>query len=661
MKFTKDDLNLENGIKREWLLSNGIGGYSSSTIIGLNTRKYHGLLVASLAPPAKRHLILSKIDESIQIDNKYCNLYNNMCINYVSDGYKYLEKFEKNLLPKFTYTFKDIIIEKTICMPNLENTVFIKYDIKTGKDDIKLKLAPVINFKDFHVMKTDENFDIKQESTERKCKIEINNSGFPIYLYSSEGDYIEHKEDVFKNMYYLEEEKRGFLPQENHIVPGVYEIKIPRKSNKTINLICSLNKNIETINVENAIKREVERLEKLTENEDEEYIKQLLLSADSFIVYRPTFKLHSLIAGYPWFLDWGRDTLISFEGVFLVTKRFELAKEILLTMTHDIKFGLVPNGYSENDNSPLYNSADSSLLLFEQVKKYLTYTGDYEFIKENLYDKLKEIVYSYSNGVDFDNNNIYVDKDGLLVSGTENTQNTWMDAKIGDFVVTPRNGKAVEINALWYNALIILKELSEIWNDENTAVYCSKLAKTCKKSFNSKFYNEEKESLFDVLGDDKIRPNQIFAFSLTYPIIELNSEIAIKVFNTITKKLLMKHGLKSLAKGEKNYIEVYSGDNFKRDMSYHQGITWTWLIGAYYDGLKNMIKFQKNKRNKEELEKQLNKLIENTKKTFKNEVMNNACVGSVSEIYDSISPYLSKGAFSQAWSVAEIIRIVKEL
>ena len=301
------------------------------------------------------------------------------------------------------------------------------------------------------------------------------------------------------------------------------------------------------------------------------------------------FRAHSVIAGYPWFLDWGRDSMISFEGLLLIPKRYDIAREVLLTFVRDIKFGLVPNGYSGFDNRPLYNSVDASLLLFEQVNKYLQYTKDYKFIKENIYEKLKDIVENYSKGIDLDNNNIYIAEDGLLNSGTETTQNTWMDAKIGNFAVTPRNGQVVELNALWYNALKTIEHLSNKFGEKEIAENCKKVSSEHKKIFKEKFYNKRKKCLEDVLGDSKIRPNQLFALSTTYPIIKPSSEMGKNILNTAKEKLLTKYGLRTLAKEEEGYIAIYEGDNFKRDMSYHQGITWPWLLGLYYDSLKNMI------------------------------------------------------------------------
>lgn len=652
MKFTNESLNLENGLNKEWIITNGLGGYASSTIVGANTRKYHGLLIAPLTPPARRYLVLSKVDECVLIDNVEYPLYTNICKNYISEGYKNLKSFEKTYLPKFTYKIKDVVIEKIICMKYMGNTVVVSYKVKTGNSDIKLKLAPVMNYRDFHQMSTNVEFNIRQEVRNQKAKLIINDNGStPVYIKATEGEYIPHNNDIFRNMYYIEEEKRGFFPEENHIVVGRYEIYIPKNEEREIGFVCSLEENIDELDVNEVISNEEKRLKVFTKGVKEEYVKQLHIAADSFVVYRPSFGLHTVIAGYPWFLDWGRDTLISFEGLFLITKKFDLAKEILLTIMRDIKYGLVPNGYSGYDNRPLYNSVDSSLLLFEQINKYVKYTGDIEFVKEK-YEVLKNIITSYEKGIDVDNNNIYLDKDGLIVSGTDETQNTWMDAKIGNFVVTPRNGKAVEINALWYNALKILKELSVKFEDEKTEKYCNRLANKCKKSFNEKFYNSKKHCLYDVIGDTKVRPNQIFALGLSYPIMDLKSEEAKAVFDTVTKKLLKTHGLKSLATGETEYVATYEGDSFRRDMSYHQGITWVWLLGIYYDALKNMARADKTR------QKELEEFVEITKKTFKQAVLSDGCVGTISELYDSKTPYLPKGTFSQAWSVAEVLRII---
>ena len=673
MKITKEELNLEQGLTKEWLITNGIGGYASSTIIGANTRKYHGLLIAPLNPPANRNVILSKLDEAIEIRGKKYDLYTNIGKTYISHGYEYQEEFEKKYLPVFRYKVQGVEIEKTICMEYEKNTVGVLYKIKNGKYRAKLTLAPIMNFRDFHTMNTAHNYQLRQIINENKVKLIIDNkSQIPIYINLSEGKYIPHEHDIFKNMFYVEEEKRGFYPEEDHIVPGVYEVELKANEEKSISFVCSLEENIDEIDVQDLIDREVYRLEKsfketgLIEEKDkktkqeknkEELIKEYLTAIDNFIVYRPSFRLHTIIAGYPWFLDWGRDSLVAFEGLLLKTKKYDIAREVLLTMVRDVKYGLVPNGYSGFDSRPLYNSVDASLLLFEEIQKYIEYTKDYKFVKDNLYKKMEDIIDNYVVGNNFDNNNIYLDKDGLISAGTEDTQNTWMDAKYDGKAVTPRNGKAVEINAMWYNANMIMASLTLKIGDLLKIKKYKDLAKKCKEAFEKTFYNEKEKCLYDVLGDEKIRPNQLFALSLTYPIIEPNSEMAQNIIKTVEKKLLNNYGLKTLAKGEEGYVEIYEGTPYKRDTSYHQGITWPWLLGLYYNSLINMEKAEKDEDKKELLNDKIEKFKNKTYKTFKKELEENGCIGSISELYDSTKPQLPKGAIAQAWSIAEIFRI----
>ena len=673
MKFTKEDFNLDTGLEKEWVITNGIGGFASSTIIGANTRKYHGLLFAPLNPPANRYLILSKLDESIETRGKKYDLYTNICESYISHGYKYQEEFEKDYFPTFKYKVQNIEIEKSICMEHGANTVEIFYKIKNGKYKSKLTLAPIINFRDFHTMSTGVNFEIKQQVSQTKVKLIVNGkSQLPIYMNLSDGSYTVHENDIFSKMFYIEEEKRGFYPEENHSVPGVYEVEIKPNEEKELSFVCSLEENIEEKNVKEMLQDEISRIDaeieksELIENKErktkkeisnDELIKTFLKAIDTFIVYRSNFRLHTILAGYPWFLDWGRDSLIAFEGLLLIPRKFDIAREVLLTMVRDIKYGLVPNGYSGYDNRPLYNSVDASLLLFEEVQKYLEYTKDYKFIKEKIYPKLEGIIKNYEEGNNVDDNNIYLDKDGLIFSGTDETQNTWMDAKVGNIAITPRNGKAVEINAMWYNANMIMANLSFRLGYILQIKKYKELAKNCQKAFVENFYNEKTKCLYDVLGDGKVRPNQLFALSLTYPVIEPDSEIAKSIINVVEKKLLNNYGLKTLAKGEEKYVERYEGDGPTRDSSYHQGITWPWLLGLYYDALINMKETAKNEE-KVEIENKLQKFVDTTYKTFKKEIYENGCIGSIAEIYDSSKPQLPKGAISQAWSISEIFRII---
>lgn len=671
MKYNEISEELKKQLNREWLITNGIGGFASQSTIGVNTRKYHGLLVAPLTPPARRFLVLSKVDESIEIGEKQYNLYSNVCNGEISEGFRYMVDFKKEYIPIYTYKVEDIEIKKFICMKYGENTVTILYRVISKNSKAKLTLAPIVNFRDFHCTNTNHKFDVKQIHYNNKVKITIDgNSHTPIYINCSEGKYMKHVDDTFYNMYYEKEAERGFTATENHTVPGVYNINIYPHEEKDITFVCSLEENIDEIDAIDVINREVKRLSELVydthlingtlDQKNKKLRQALVIAADNFVVNRPSFNLHTLIAGYPWFLDWGRDSLISFEGLLLLTKRYELAKEVLLTNIRDMKFGLVPNGYSGYDNRPLYNSADGSLLFFEQVYKYLKYTNDYKFVKEKLYTIMIKIIDAYSHKIDVDGDDIYMDKDCLISAGNDHTQITWMDVKIGDKAITPRNGKNVELNALWYNALEIMGKLTEKFVDKREALQYYELADKVKESFNLKFINNDKKCLYDVLGDSKVRPNQLFAISLSHTVVDSGSELAKNILQTVESKLLNNYGLKTLAEDEPGYVSIYEGNSVKRDSSYHQGITWPWLLGLYYDGMKNFIKNTKVKEDRELYKNELKRLIQNTKNTFFEEMENNSTIGNISEIYDSEPPYKARGAFAQAWSVAEVFRIITE-
>lgn len=673
MKLSKKDLELKSGLTKEWLITNGIGGFASQTVLGINTRKYHGLLVAPLVPPSRRYVVLSKLDESIKIADKEEILYSNVCKNYISEGYKKLEKFEKIYYPIFNYeTESGIVVKKQIAMVYGKNIVCVYYTVDNTKNNQNalMKIAPIMNFRDFHCMSTEHEYKVDQKIKENKIRIVVDdNKTTPVYLYSKEGKYIEHHNDIFKNMFYVEEEKRGFYPEEDLFVPGRYEIEIEANQIKNFTIVCALEENIEEIDGKAVLLNEEKRLSKIIDDSklvdvtksktEQEKMRDLVIAADNFVTYRPKFALHTIIAGFPWFLDWGRDSLIAYEGLLLKTKRFDIAREVLLMMTKDIKFGLVPNGYSGYDSRPLYNSVDSSLLLFEQINKYLEYTQDYDFVKEKLYDILKNVIYHFENGIDLDENNIYMDKDGLISAGTENTQLTWMDAKVSNFAVTPRNGKAVEVNSLWYNALKTVENLANKFEDGEAEKEYQELAKKVRTNFNKKFYNEKNKCLYDVLGNNEIRPNQLFALSTTYPVMILTNGKAKEMLKTVTKELYTKYGLATLSSKDKKYIAIYEGDGFKRDMSYHQGITWPWLAGLYIASYKTVINNEKDKTEKKKLEKEYEKIINNYQKSFTHS-MKEGCLGSISELYDSKMPYEPKGAFAQAWSVSEVIKIMLE-
>jgi len=709
---------------KEWIITNGLGGFDSTTTKGgMNERRYHGLLIAPLQPPRQRTLILSKVDESIEINSKKYNLYTNDVDGKITEGYKYQTKFEKDIIPVYTYNVNGIIIEKSIYMIYGKNAVVVNYKISNNNSRTKFEISPIMNFRDFHLESHASKFKFKQTSLEDAFTLTFDKK-YKVHVLVNGAKFTPHKNDIFYNMHYAREEERGFDCKENHIVPGTFEIKLKRNENKEVTFVCSLEKNglkleeMRSIIAEDVIKNEVKRIndqieesklltdnnisksddlfksknnyatissngnrrKKKEESEDaqiyDELVKRYIVSSDNFIAYRKFRKLHTTLAGFPWFLDWGRDSFISFEGLLLLPRRFEIAREVLLTFALKHKNGLLPNGFSEYDGHPLYNSVDSALLFIDAVDKYLKYTNDYQFVNDKLYKIMKNIINSYIDGIEMDGNNIYLDdKDYLLVSGTPSTQNTWMDAKVDGKPVTPRNGKAVEINAMWYNALKIMENLSSMLGKRFKRVEYSYIAKKCKESFEKEFYDENKKCLYDVIKverkefstaevgkDDKIRPNQLFAISMTNPVIDPNSEVGKNIFITVTEKLYNAHGLQTLASDEEGFASVYKGNPSERDRIYHQGVTWPWLLGPYYDALKNVIKYEEDKNIKDDLNKTLMEFRLKTAKTFYKELTSGTTVNGIPELYDSIldnsKTKVGKGAFQQAWSVSEVFRII---
>lgn len=668
---------------REWVITNGIGGYAASTDFGgMNTRKYHGLLVASLNPPGDRKLVLSKVDESITIDSDSYGLYTNDSCGIITGGHDYQVDFKKSSYVTFTFKIGDVKVEKNICLIYGKNAVVVYYKIENQDHDVNFSLTPIVNFRNFHHTKDDTRFNYTQIIENNKIQLVFDDE-HKINLGVKEGEYIPHREDFFRNMHYSREAKRGFPAEDNHIVPGRFDVKVKPYEIKEVTFVCSLDgeygidlKKLLDVDAEIILKIENDRINKQIKNSGllekdnkgkfDDYntlIKDYIVASDNFIVKRDANNLSTVIAGYPWFLDWGRDTLISFEGLLLIPKRYKAAEEVLKTFLNNVKDGLVPNGFAEDDGRALYNSADSSLLLFEAIYKYLQYTHNFDFIRGKYYNELRTIIDHYIDGINLENNNIYVDeKDFLVNSGTENTQNTWMDARVNGMAVTPRNGKVVEINALWYNALRVMQSISAHFNNFLAQMEYSYLARKCQKSFEKAFFNDEKKSLYDVIKedskDDRVRPNQLFALSLTFPIMNPASKKSKEVFITITRDLLSKYGLKTLASYEPDYEPKYEGDSYNRDMAYHQGTVWPWLLGPYFEAMKNMIKNEKNHNYKVELGSTLLQFKTNVAETFLNELENGNTVGSICEVYDAEDPKDGKGAFAQAWSVSEIFKII---
>ena len=648
MKIYKLNLSLRECLDKEWIVTNGIGGFASSTVCFANTRRYHSLLTAPTKKNGVRRVFLSKIDESLVIDKKEYPIYTNMSKDYISDGYNKMEMFEKDIFPKSLFKIEtedkqeneeNVYIEKEVFMETGKNTVCIIYTVTTSLRSAVLRLTPLVNNRNFHGLNNDDKneFD-KFKQLEVSKNTLLNRFGKKIkytylgndtdinemYLFVSDSKYSIFENNQFNNIEYIREKERGFDYIEDIYIPGMFEVEIPSNVTKKIYVYASLES--EDKHVKNIYDKEIQRINNLErENnfkykfEKEEYIKgkdnvirlenfkrNITMSADQFIISEGNLK--NIIAGYPWFLDWMRDTMISFEGLLLKTRRYEDARKVIenivdktlvskdyikkLGIEKDITF--IPNTFDEYTLKPLFNSVDSSLLFFEVIYNYMKYTVkentknpysylnnddkniiskyfrlknvdklEKKYFKEIIYNFLKSIYYSYSDGIDIENSQIYLDKDFLISAGNDNVQLTWMDAKVEGVPVTPRSGKSVEINAMWYNAIKILEEFAIENCEKDFAKDLNEIGNIVRENFERIFENGKK-GLKDTEKSEKIRPNQLFAISLTYPVIQ-KEEIVNNILEIVEKKLLNKYGLKTLAKCEDGYVENYFGDEKQRD------------------------------------------------------------------------------------------------
>lgn len=653
MRFGKNDFcSWERSIEKEWLLTNGIGGFASSTVTGGNSRRYHGLLTASLKPPVDRRLIISQLHESIEIGQRKYNIHSFSTGDFIMEGYRHLQSFEQNPLPEFVYTIGAVYIKKTILLVHGENTVTVVYKVRTGPEAASLRLTPLVNFRDYHGNSSKEYMYFSQKAGKDRTIVHPSGTGVNIYLICNEGCYTAYDNSWFENMFYDAEKERGLHANEDHYIPGSFDIEIGPHSSKTITFIG-------TIDVDRAtrepyedgavlIRKEEERLAALIQKAGygDAFADALVCAADHFVAYRRSTDSMTILAGFPWFTDWGRDSMISLCGLTLCTKRYNDAAQILTEFSRYVKYGLLPNMFPDDDGDPGYNTVDAALWYFEAVSKYVEYTGDLKLVKDQLFDSMLQIYKGYRYGT---LNNIHMDSDGLITAGSSDTQLTWMDAKTGDTVFTPRNGKAVEINALWYNALKVLEKLSELL-EKNEKEY-SELAALVRVSFGKVFWNNSGSYLYDVVtdvfSDDSVRPNQILSVSLTYPV--LDGRRAELVVERVWNELYTPYGIRTLSPLSPNYRGHYTGDQYSRDSAYHQGTSWPWLMGHFITAFKRTL--GKKPIYFDAAESFIKPFIDH---------MNNACLGSISEIFEGDEPYAPKGCFAQAWSVAEILRAYSE-
>ena len=630
--------DLDVALSREWLETNGIGGFSSSTIAGLNTRRYHGLLTAATKPPVGRFVLLSKLEETIVIEGRRYELSANQYPSLIHPrGFNYQTGFRLNPFPTFTYEIDDLRLTKTVFMVQGENTTVVQYQLDGDtRTDVKLEVRPLIAFRDYHGT-THENSALNP-----RVETEPGQTRFKPYADLPTLHLAHCKADVdpngfwYRNFNYTVEQERGLDFAEDLFNPCTLTFDLTSRT--TANVIASTAPH-DAAQADAYRKAEVAR--RRTEKTD--LLTSLQSAADQFIVTREQGQ--TVIAGYHWFADWGRDTMIALPGLTLVNGRPDVAKNILAEFARHVDRGMLPNRFPDAGEAPEYNTVDATLWFFEAVRSFTQYTGDYEFVRTNLYSVLREIVDWHVKGTRY---GIHVDDDGLLYAGEPGVQLTWMDARVGDRVVTPRHGKPVEIQALWYNALRVLQDLAARFDDP-IAEY-EAMADTARASFNQLFWNEQVGCLYDVINgetrDASIRPNQIIAISLTNTM--LANDRAVSILKVVERELLTPRGLRTLSPSDPNYIGRYEGGPGSRDGAYHQGTVWPWLMGPY---LSAYVKTFGRETGREFGASWL--------KNFE-EHLHEAGLGQVSEIFDGDSPHTPRGCVAQAWSIAELLRTIAE-
>jgi predicted glycogen debranching enzyme len=642
--------NLEEALRREWLETNGLGGFASSTITGLNTRRYHALLTAATKPPLGRIVMLSKLEETLVVNGERYDLSANQYPGVVHpQGHQYLKRFRLDPFPIFTYEVAGVEIEKTVFMVQGENATVTRYKRRRKSrtvNDCRIEIRPLIAFRDYHST-THENNAINShvEVADGLATIKPY-ADLPELLFAHDADELEVTGHWYRNFEYRVERERGLDFVEDLFNP--FALKFDLNDKRAVSIIASTApRNVG--DVDKLRKAEKTRREKIVKSAPakDELVRALAVAADQFIVGRGDHK--TVIAGYHWFSDWGRDTMISLPGLTLTTKRYDIARSILLEFSRHVDQGMLPNRFPDAGEQPEYNTVDATLWYVEAVRALVEHTGDYEFVRANLYDTLVDIINWHERGTRYQ---IHVDDDGLLFAGEPGVQLTWMDSKIGDWVVTPRTGKPVEIQALWHNALCAMEGFANRFGDGANAERFNSMAARAKESFNRQFWNEAAGSLYDVVDgevdDGSIRPNQIFAISLRHTM--LDNERAKRVVEVVERELLTPVGLRSLAANDPQYVGQYGGDMRSRDAAYHQGTVWAWLIGPFISAYLKVNGVSKASR------KQARAWLAGF-----NEHLFNECLGQVSEIFDGDAPHAPRGCVAQAWSVAEILRAAVEV
>jgi predicted glycogen debranching enzyme len=654
----------ESLLDKEWLVTNGLGGYASGSLAGVITRGFHGYLVAALPTPLGRIMMLNDLIERVEIPNGISvQLSGEERVNtpLKTQGAEYLEEFcLEDGIPVWKFRFGEMVLEKRVMMVHRQNSVHVNYQLKNG-ERINLTLRPSMNFRphgapvdtplagNYAFTVIEDTFEISSQTDIPPLRLMLHGRNKSLTMDRTR----------FHEIIYRIEESRGYAARGDLWSPGYFSVLLT--PNDEVTLIASAESwdAVRAVTPEYAKTAEILRRKRLLARAvsvpKQSVGAELVLAADQFIIIPEgrgddTLRaraagddVRSIIAGYPWFLDWGRDTMITLEGLTLTTGRHTEAGYVLRTFAHYIRHGLIPNMFPEGRDEGLYHTADATLWFFHAIAKYVAASGDLLFLSQVL-PQLKEVIRFHLQGTDF---GIGVDpQDGLLKEGAPGYQLTWMDAKVGDWVVTPRRGKAVEINALWYNALRYMAEWLRQGREMEKAEEMDQHAEKCRDSFQKRFWHEHGGYLYDVVdgenGDDpSLRPNQLFAISLDFPV--LAKEKWASVMDCVTQELLTPVGMRSLSPRDKEYKAKYSGNLRERDAAYHQGTVWPWLIGPYLDAL---LKLHPDKL--DDAEKLLRAFDERLART---------AVGSIGEICDPEPPYTHRGCVAQAWSVAEVLRL----
>ena len=655
----KDWTTFKEGIKREWAVTNGIGGYAGSSMIGAHSRTNQGDLIASLHAPIERYLVFSKINETATVGTSTVSFETSQhCASgktVYTEGQKFLTSFIYDGSVHYTYETDNFSFEKHITLKRNANVCAVAYELTAGDNDCTFTLTPLFNYREHSESSTPDTLKFETFTEDRTFYlVPEKNKDIAIRFQTSEGTFSERETVYDIDMQLQIEVDLETDGLDCHYCPVDLSIAVPANTTKKVSILCSIG----DVNERPAPVSGTEAFSILEENArchaelfekagyHDSFANQLVLASDQFLTYRESTKMMTVLAGLPWFTDWGRDTMIAFTGLTLCTKRFKEAEEILLTFARYIRHGIVPNMFPDDNMPPLYNTVDASLWYFYAVYQYLHYNPAAEaeaFVKEQIFPHLKEIISAYEKGTDF---SIYMEDDGLIHAGSGLDQITWMDVRVGDWVATPRHGKPVEINALWYNALRIMESLCEKI-DEDASAYRTR-AEQVKESFNAKFWDSANQCLFDVVDgdepDDHIRPNQIYAVSLPFSLLPEEQEKAVVAL--VEKELFVGCGLRSLAPDHPDYHGIYCGALAKRDAAYHQGTAWGFLLGGFFSA------YMKVNHHSSSAAENAVHMLEPVRK----HLSDSGCIGSISEIFDGDTPHNPRGCYAQAWSVGEVLR-----